>query len=110
MLIFYKRDNFLSSNEATNDDFAIDFISKVKGDILLQLLPTSPFIEVNDIDKFIKKMLDENLDTLVSVSDIQIESMYDGRPLNFDILKNSTVTTCYSGKGICMWNHGLEIR
>ena len=86
---FYKRDNFLSSNEATNDDFAIDFISKVKGDILLQLLPTSPFIEVNDIDKFIKKMLDENLDTLVSVSDIQIESMYDGRPLNFDILKKT---------------------
>ena len=53
---FYKRDNFLSSNEATNDDFAIDFISKVKGDILLQLLPTSPFIEVNDIDKFIKNV------------------------------------------------------
>ena len=34
-------------------------------------------------------MLDENLDTLVSVSDIQIESMYDGRPLNFDILKKT---------------------
>ena len=34
-------------------------------------------------------MLDENLDTLVTVSDIQIESMYDGRPLNFDILKKT---------------------
>ncbi len=86
---FYQRDKSLSSNESTNDDFAIDFMSKVSGDILIQLLPTSPFINSDEIDSFIKKMLDEKLDTLVSVSNVQIESMFNGKPLNFDLSKKT---------------------
>ena len=41
---FYKRPPYLASNDTINDDFALDFINNVTGDILVQLLPTSPLI------------------------------------------------------------------
>ncbi len=86
---FYKRNDALSSNEATNDDFAIDFIKNTVGDILIQLLPTSPFITSSEIDCFIKEMIDKKYDTLVSVSNVQIESLFNQKPLNFDHFKKT---------------------
>ncbi len=41
---FYQRPEELSFDEATNDDFALDFINNVECDVLVQLLSTSPFI------------------------------------------------------------------
>ena len=81
---FYKRDLVLASDTATNDDFALDFISNIKCDILIQLLPTSPFLSSKEIDSFISKMIDEKLDTLISVSDVRIESVYKNEPINFN--------------------------
>ena len=81
---FYKRPNHLSSNEATNDDFVLDFIKNVDGDLLVQLLCTSPFITVAEIKSFVKEIKDNNLDTLISVKNEQIECVYDGKPINFD--------------------------
>ena len=81
---FYKRPNHLSSNDATNDDFVLDFIKNVDGDLLVQLLCTSPFISVNEIKSFIQEIKDNNLDTLISVKNEQIECVYDGKPINFD--------------------------
>lgn len=40
---FYKRPNHLSSDEATNDEFAYEFLNNIECDILIQVLPTSPF-------------------------------------------------------------------
>lgn len=81
---FYKRPQHLSSNEATNDDFVLDFLQNVKGDILIQLLSTSPFLSVDEINSFVNKMINENLDTLISVKADQIECVFDGKPINFD--------------------------
>ena len=33
----------LSTDEATNDDFTLDFMHNINGDMLIQLLATSPF-------------------------------------------------------------------
>src|SRR3990167_8295686 len=41
---FYKRPDYLSSDSATNDEFAFDFLKNVKTDVLIQILPTSPFL------------------------------------------------------------------
>ena len=41
---FYKRNAAFSTDQSTNDEFALDFINNVKCDILIQVLPTSPFI------------------------------------------------------------------
>ena len=86
---FYQRLEELSSDEATNDDFALDFINNVKCEILIQLLPTSPFISTEEIDGFIKAMLDGNFETMISVSNVQIECIYKDMPINFDQTKKT---------------------
>ena len=86
---FYHRDEILASDSATNDDFSLDFIDAVGGDILVQLLPTSPFITTNDVDSFVRTMLDGKYETMISVKNVQIECVYGGDPINFD-QKNQT--------------------
>ena len=88
-VLFYQRDESLSTDKATNDDFTLDFINNIECDILIQLLATSPFITTKEIDDFVGKMLKGDYDTMVSVTDVQIESMYKGIPINFDQRKKT---------------------
>jgi CMP-N-acetylneuraminic acid synthetase/quercetin dioxygenase-like cupin family protein len=80
---FYKRSEYLASNEATNDDFALDFINNVECNVIIQLLATSPFISPDEIRKFVNDMIENNYDTLISVKNEQIECVYDEKPINF---------------------------
>ncbi len=80
---FYKRSKKLASDEATNDDFAYDFMKKVKSDIVIQLLATSPFISGFQISKFVNTMIVQNTDTLISTKNVQIECLYYGLSVNF---------------------------
>jgi len=86
---FYQRNKELASDIATNDDFALDFMENVDCDILIQLLPTSPFLRSEEIDEFINKMIDQEFDTLISVSDIKIESIFKNKPINFEQKKQT---------------------
>lgn len=81
---FYKRPEHLASSDATNDDFALDFINQIECDILVQINPTSPFTRVDDIKGAIAKFKKEDLGTLHTVKKEQIEGLFEGRPLNFD--------------------------
>ncbi len=81
---FYKRDPNLSSDQATNDDFSLDFMNNIECDILLQLLPTSPFINSYQIDSFLKNMLEGGFETMISTKNVQIEAIYKNKPINFD--------------------------
>lgn len=81
---FYKRNKKYSSNKATNDDFALDFLNNVNCDILIQLLPTSPFIDSKLIDNFILEMIKKSYDTLISVKDVKIECVYKNKAINFE--------------------------
>ena len=81
---FYKRRPELASDTATNDDFALDFIENVSCDILIQLLATSPFLSSKEIDNFIKKMIDNKYETMISVSDVKIECVFKNQPINFN--------------------------
>ena len=86
---FYQRSQALASDTATNDDFALDFIDNVECDILIQLLPTSPFLTTTEIDSFISEMIEGDFETMISVHDVQIESMYNNTPINFDQKKET---------------------
>jgi CMP-N,N'-diacetyllegionaminic acid synthase len=83
-LEFYKRSPELATDTATNDDFAYDFIKQIGGDVLIQMLPTSPFIDSKMIENFINVMISTEVETLISVNDIKIECVYKGVPINFD--------------------------
>jgi CMP-N-acetylneuraminic acid synthetase/quercetin dioxygenase-like cupin family protein len=88
-LKFYKRPEHLSSDSATNDDFALDFINNTDCDILIQLLSTSPFVSTFEIDQFIKAMIDGKFQTMISLADVRIECIYKNTPINFS-QKNQT--------------------
>ena len=86
---FYKRPIHLSSDEATNDEFAYEFLNNIECDVLIQVLPTSPFLTEKEVKGFVKKMVDNDLDTLVSVEHKQIACLYQDKPINFDNLKKN---------------------
>lgn len=84
---FYKRDSKFAQDEITNDLFANDFLNNIDCDILIQINPTSPLLSTEDIKKFVTTMIDNNYDTLHSVEEKRIESIYKNKPLNFDPMK-----------------------
>ena len=86
---YYHRPYHLASDTATNDDFVKDFLDNIDCDVVIQLLPTSPFITVQEIQKFTDEMRKGILDTLVSVKNDQIECVYKGQPINFDKKKQT---------------------
>jgi CMP-N-acetylneuraminic acid synthetase/quercetin dioxygenase-like cupin family protein len=86
---YYNRPDFLSSDEATNDEFAHEFLSNIACDILIQVLPTSPFLTEKEVENFVDKMISDDLDTLVSVEHQQIACLYNGQTINFDNLKKN---------------------
>ena len=86
---FYQRPEELSSDSATNDDFALDFINEIECDVLVQLLATSPFVTTEEIDEFIQAMLDGDFETMISVSNVQIECVYKNEPINFNQRKQT---------------------
>jgi CMP-N,N'-diacetyllegionaminic acid synthase len=80
---YYKRNQELASNTANNDDFAYDFIKNVNGDVLIQLLPTSPLILPQEISNFVDKIIKTKCDTLISVANHQIAGIFKGSGINF---------------------------
>jgi len=81
---FYKRPAYYASDEASNDEFTEDFFNNVPADIVIQVLPTSPFISAEEIREFVQKFVYNGLDTLISMVDVQIEAIYKNVPINFD--------------------------
>ena len=56
---------------------------------MVQLLSTSPFITTTEIDGFIKAMLDGDFETMISMSNVQIECIYKDRSINFEQTKKT---------------------
>jgi CMP-N,N'-diacetyllegionaminic acid synthase len=105
----YNRPEKFASDSATNDDFMFDFMSNVKTNHVIQLLATSPFVTSEQIDLFIEKYLDNQLDTLISTKKNQIECLYNSKPINFDsslhTLPSQLLEPVYSyACSLMMWN------
>jgi CMP-N-acetylneuraminic acid synthetase len=84
---FYKRPDIFASNSATNDGFGLDFIENIECDILVQVNPTSPFTTIEDIKAVVEMFIEGEYKTVHTVKEEQIEGLYEGKPLNFDPLK-----------------------
>ena len=84
---FYKRPDEFATNTSGNDDFAYDFIKNTDGDILIQILPTSPLLTTEEVKSFVDEMIKEEYDTLISVIDHKIACIYEGNPVNFKLLE-----------------------
>lgn len=81
---FYHRPPNLSLDSSTNDEFALDFINSIDCDVLVQILPTSPFLSLDEIKQFVEYIRKNDVDTLISVNRHQISSVTGGGdPINF---------------------------
>ncbi len=80
---FYKRPDKYATDDATNDQFALDFIENVPCDVLVQINPTSPFQTVQDFQNAVDAFR-KGADTVLAVKEARIEGVLNGEPLNFD--------------------------
>jgi CMP-N-acetylneuraminic acid synthetase/quercetin dioxygenase-like cupin family protein len=80
---FYHRPAELASDTTNNDAFLQDFCENTDADIVVQILPTSPFLSISEIQAFVDEMTGHALDTLVSVQDHQIACIYQKSGVNF---------------------------
>lgn len=83
-VLFYKRPEIFSTDQTNNDEFLKDFIENVDGDLIVQLLPTSPFISPKQIKEFVYSLSKNlELEALVSVVEHQIAGIFNNQPMNF---------------------------
>jgi len=85
---FYKRPENFSTDLANNDQFSFDFINNINGDILIQILPTSPLLSIDDIKGFVSFMIENDFDTVVSTVSHNIAGIYQSSPINFEIFES----------------------
>jgi CMP-N,N'-diacetyllegionaminic acid synthase len=64
----------------------LDFMNNIDGDVVIQVLPTSPLVTSAEIRKFVAEMETGLYDTLISVEHKQIACLYKDREINFDKL------------------------
>jgi len=66
-----------------HDHYIYDFLKRFDADIVVQIHTTSPLLKSSTIDKFVEKMIGENLDSCFAVSNHQKECLVNGTPINF---------------------------
>jgi len=90
---FYQRPSFLGSSEAKSDDVIANFMRKYnEADIVVWVNPTSPLQTCSEIQKVVKYFIDENLDSLITVENKQVHTLYDGNPVNYSPYENFSQT------------------
>lgn len=82
---FYLRPAALGSSTTKSDDVVYDFMKNYPSDILAWINPICPFQSSDDIKAIINYFNGEKLDTLITVKNEQVHSIYEGKPINFAV-------------------------
>ena len=80
---FYLRPKSLGKSDIKADDVVLDFIENHATDIVVWLNTTSPLQTGDEICKAVHHFLDNDLDTLITVGNEQVHSIYKNQPINF---------------------------
>lgn len=112
---FYKRNQTLASSTSTNDEFMHDFLEKNNCKRVIQLLPTSPFVLMEEFKTFCDLSLSCDNNALISVGSHRIASVLEnGSPINFIRDKQNppsqTMTAVLTYVGVLMsWDREIFI-
>ena len=82
---FYDRPSELTSSTARSDDVVYDFIQKHPGDFVAWMNPISPLQPAEEIADVVRYFIKENLDSLITVRDVQVHCNFRGKPLNYSL-------------------------
>lgn len=81
---FYLRPKHLGGSTVKSDNVVKDFIEKNPSDIVVWENPIAPLQTVEDIRNTIKYFLSNNLDSLFTVKEEQVQCVYENQPVNFN--------------------------
>lgn len=82
---FYLRPEQLGATETKSDDVVYDFILNHDADIVAWVNPISPLQTGNEISKIIKYFMERELNSLITVNDLNVHCLCDGEPVNFSL-------------------------
>jgi CMP-N-acetylneuraminic acid synthetase len=82
---FHQRPDALGNNEATSEQYITEFLEKHSCDKVFQVHSIAPLLTAKEIRDFVIHMESSDLDCLLSVEEIQIECVFDGKPVNFNL-------------------------
>lgn len=99
----YKRPEHLADDHVTQDSFNYDFALNNECDIMVLINPVCPLITGSDIDEALKKFIDGNYDSLISVTRHQLHAFHEGKPLNFRTDETLPVSQGLSPVHVCNW-------
>lgn len=80
----YLRPAHLGSDDATGDDFTIDFINSRPLDSLVMISPVCPLLEADDITQALDAYEASDADTLISCSETKLQVFTGGRAVNIN--------------------------
>ena len=90
---FYQRPDQLGSSQAKSDAVVFDFINKYKeADIVVWVNPTSPLQTADEVHDVVNYFIDENLDSLITVENKQVHTIFDGVPVNYNVQETFSQT------------------
>jgi CMP-N-acetylneuraminic acid synthetase len=83
---FYKRKRELGGSSIKADNVVYDFIiNHPEADIVAWINPTSPLQTDKEISDICKYFVKNDLDSLITVEDKRVHSMFDSMPVNYNI-------------------------
>ena len=81
---FIPRDPKLDSSETLINDVLQSFSQKIKSDIYILTHITAPYVKCSSFYSALRKMIDNQRDSIFSVRRIQTFCDYNGQPINYD--------------------------
>jgi CMP-N-acetylneuraminic acid synthetase len=80
---YHKRPDALGDNQATSEQYIAEFLEKHDCRSLYQVHSIAPLLTVNDVTNFVQYMESSSYDCLLSTDEIQIECVFQNKPINF---------------------------
>jgi CMP-N-acetylneuraminic acid synthetase len=81
---FHLRPSELGDNQATSEQYIAEFLDKVPCEYVIQVHSIAPLLTVESVRNFVLDLEKNRWDCLLSVENIQLECVYQERPVNFN--------------------------
>ena len=98
---FHLRPAELGNNVATSEQYVTEFLQVHECDRVFQVHTIAPLLSVGSIRGFVEEAGKGEWDCLLSVENIQLECIYDGRPVNFDFARKTNSQELKPVQRIC---------
>lgn len=80
---FHKRPAHMGNNDATSEQFIAEFLQHHTCDFVVQVHSIAPLLSASEITEFVNILQEDEVDTLFSVVNENLECVYQDKPVNF---------------------------